>query len=476
MLYNILTDLYNIIRTFKLLQIYFINNFLNNPRFRNYSNSLTRFFFESNTKVRTSLTLLGDTFRNASWADLKIQNVKISLTYQYLNILVFSIVVLTIYFPLHYLNIYWFYWVLYNDLVGDIVTSIHCYITILFFNIVSAKLITLNDSMATDTRGVNTNNIIESFVNNQPCLSGISYNHNLLKNLYMSLNIISFFKSNDIINIYTKPTNTLKPSYTLFDKSSIPQHLTNFRCYESTSVDKSTFINTNINLVVTNVNKMGQVPTTYTLLMELMNSSLMQSKQERWLLKNSLISYHTIFNNTRINHSKRIIAPSNLNPHFSDSNLWASLTTDVNGLDLQTGVVTPDKTLLNSFSVFEESREFLTKRYAFLVNANILNLSKNLLIGSIHSTPIVELNLSNNSMHQVFNNHLQSKLITLVPTNLSFKGSSTKLEVLNLNTNSDYVLGGVTNEVYELDLPAHYNILLNYTDQLDANTTYSLFY
>ena len=72
---------------------YFNSGFLNTFRLKNFKISTLRLYFERNNKITETLTSLGNVYRNSKWSDLKIQNIKSFFTQKHSRIIILISVV-----------------------------------------------------------------------------------------------------------------------------------------------------------------------------------------------------------------------------------------------------------------------------------------------------------------------------------------------------------------------------------------------
>jgi hypothetical protein len=63
---------------FEKITAFFSSAYANDVRFKHSTLALLKLFFERANKLKTSLALLGNVFRNSKWADLSVQNIKVS--------------------------------------------------------------------------------------------------------------------------------------------------------------------------------------------------------------------------------------------------------------------------------------------------------------------------------------------------------------------------------------------------------------
>lgn len=169
------------------------------------------------------------------------------------------------------------------------------------------------------------------------------------------------------------------------------------------------------------------------------NNNLNIAKQERWLIKNTPISR----NLTTANHSsleaKKLIGSSLETPKHSSKNIWTSTFYSEGKKD-----IFKDYPLINinnnqGYNFFEESREFYSKRFMYLVDHSNLNTTKT-------------VNLSTVSNYNYINNYTNHYNVLLQ----AFKfQNNTKIDLRNLSKNiniyNDYILIGQNNEFLGTD-------------------------
>ena len=361
-------------RYFKQLYNYFLSAHLTNPRFRNNINTLTRFFSESNTKLRTTITGLGNVFRNARWSDFKVQNVKTLLTNRYLLTLILFLTLTVLYNTWLPINYQWFLALIYFEISIDLVTELSLYLTTIYCTLLwrtnpTNSLTRVNTLKNTTTPVTNTltsqPNIIQGLDQHTSYYSVLSDLHNLVV-LQPRLVVTKLPYNNTFILPYKNPTLLNDNSYSISTLLGLGWSQ-NFDL--TTSLN---FLNTSTNSNITR-----------NLLLQAATDTLDTNKQERWLVKNSPTSSRTRLWNKRSVYTKRFISSAVTNSKYSDRNLWASnfgatgtKSTTFLPNKLVNSVTLPDKVLLNSFNTFEESRNFFNKRFMFLVNSSLLIGSK----------------------------------------------------------------------------------------------------
>ena len=104
--------------------------------------------------------------------------------------------------------------------------------------------------------------------------------------------------------------------------------------------------------------------------------SFKYAQQERWWIKTSFISRHTTGHDNLVLESKKLLTSDGSDTGSTDKNLWLStFNSGTNKVDLSKSL---KHALINNFNTFEESHEFVVKRYMFLLNHNILTTSKSM--------------------------------------------------------------------------------------------------
>lgn len=398
-------------KSFQKLVYFFSSKYYNNLKFSNRMLSTTRIFFERTTKNSHSLQALGNVYRNSKWSDLHVFNVKESSINQfksvfYLTLVVFFIIIFSVRFNLQWTNLLIFNL---NELFfyfKDLLTSWLLFIlytmsfiflkfTLIFTKNTQTKILHTNNvilSRQEDYKNSNVNfNLNASGTNDVGILLPSLYLQKLVKYLHLitindvravsqevsSLNFVNFYSmlKNDVSNV----------NYFIFfsNKSKFNSRSRNLDLFQSKDksfydcVDSNKIFN--VKFYKLNNNILKSLPFMFQKeFKHVVSQNLNLGKENRWLMKNSLLSYDIITKASSTTHVKKLYGSNQLNSNMSGTNIWASNKlseySNPTGLNLDlfksSGAFT-NNTLLNSSSLLhlnnlEESFFWLVKRFKFL--------------------------------------------------------------------------------------------------------------
>lgn len=451
---------------------YFLSTHLTNPRFRNNLNTFTRFFSESNTKLRTTITGLGNVFRNARWSDFKVQNVKTLLTNRYALTLVLFVSLIVFYNTSLSSNYQWFSALLGFEVSIDWIVELNLYFTTIYLTWLLRP-----NPVNRLTRTLDYRNNVE------PAPSTLTFNPYLLRGLEQHTSYYSVLvdlhglvtlqpHTPKVVLPWNVSTSFFQKNPSLLDESNYSIHTRSDRVW-SQNFDLTTSLN------LLNTSKHANL--SRHLLLQSATYTLDTNRQERWLVKNSPTSSRTRLWNKRSVYTKRFIASSVMNSKYSDRNLWASNFGTAGTVDstylpskLINAVVVPDKVLLNSFNTFEESRNFFNKRYMFLVNSSLLTGSKTVSIPAspVHKYSNLMETFSNTTYREL--SYFNNDLLTLQPTTITTLAwdhdilagiprniltSAVITESLVSNYALRYLVGRVSPQHMSLGSELHHNVI-----------------
>ena len=384
----------------------FISTYLNSWNFKNKLSSFLRLLFERNNKFSQSITNLGNVFRSSKWSDLKIVNISQSLTSNFKKILIPTafLFLLSGVLGWDYLDTLWgSFWVsyaLFLDWLGD-----------LFF-LAGLKIFTLK---------VYFNFKLNSFEKEIINMSGGGSDSSSSSNHNSSQNLVSTG------NTFADSTNRALDLGELIDLSNHSDLLNNFsqslRNYENLNITNSpTHNNLYASLVASNNptnNKfllplgVGKGRTTFSIhgvlgseshklltlnelstagvyggesrnqnyyyfLTQSVIDSNLDSKQVRWLSKNTMVDYRLSTDSNLYLTSKMFLNFNKGSWVNASSNIWQSNLYSTGGinilLDGYRGVSTG---YTSNYNAFEEARDFFNKRLILVSPQN--NLSTNYL-------------------------------------------------------------------------------------------------
>jgi hypothetical protein len=397
-------------KSFQKLVYFFSSKYYNNLKFSNRMLSTTRIFFERTTKNSHSLQALGNVYRNSKWSDLHVFNIKESFLGQfksvfYLTIVIFFLLMFSSRFNLQWTNLLIFnlneLFFYFKDLVSSwllftfyTTSFIFLKLTLIFTKSAQTKVLPVSDTVLIqkeDHRNLTTTfNVNAAGTNDTGVLLPSLYLQKLVKYLHLvatndvkitsredsSSNFISFYSmlKNDVssVNYFIFFSNKNKfnndRDLGLFqskDKSF-------YECIDSNKIFNVKFYKLNNNIL-------KSLPFMFQKeFKNVITQNLNLGKENRWLMKNSLLSYDIITKASATTHVKKLYGSNQSNSNISGANIWAS--NKLSGYDNFTGLDSDrlkssgafiNNTLLNNPSLLhlnnlEESFFWLVKRFKFL--------------------------------------------------------------------------------------------------------------
>lgn len=222
-----------------------------------------------------------------------------------------------------------------------------------------------------------------------------------------------------------------------------------------TILPKQVFEIHQLDIESSNLNKISSYNTALSLTGLNTQEALKLSKEDRWLVRNSLMSENLILNSNAFTQSKKLLGTNFLNSNIASKNVWTSTKLNNNGSENTNNFLSniqellikqPDSNnKLNSspylnnnmanFDLFENSRFWLTKKYFFtnqLKNNTYSLTSSNITVTSnnVYDTAQIYNILVNN----------QTQNLNVQLTNLTLHGRNDKTELNNLTSNSAFDL------------------------------------
>ena len=467
-------------RHFDRLLNFFASIYNNNTRFHHSTLGYLKIFFERNNKMKSTFSNLGNVFRNSKWSDLKVQNIKTSFVKSWTSYFLYTTLILLVVVP--FLGSYVggiitsnvpilgelyemlsFYWSHFEDLFRSaLVTlfSLLAFIKSFLFNRLYVRSNPVTNFFTTTPNSNFKHNRSFSItrnlhVNTTPLgvMHGYSTLSKSMNNLQSSPELIADYNLNShngiftesstkLSNLYDNSVSSIEDSYALVPKkSSLTFQL------DSNSTDISLINSYNTALSMTNLNT---------------RKGLKSSKEDRWLLRNSLLSENLVLNSNAFTQSKKLLGVNMLNSSSSQKNVWSStklgsLSGEASGNFISnTQELFLNKSLNNSvldqfntgspsldnFNFFENSRMWVTKKYFFT------NQLKNN-INTLTSSGLGNTATSKQDSDQLFNllvSHNNQNLIKqLTYLNLNLNQTSTHFsKILNSSTYDIYLNGGDT--------------------------------
>jgi len=364
---------------------------MNNHKLKNYPSSLLKFFFERNTKSNRTLTNLGNVFRNSKWTDLKVQNTKKALTSQYaLMLLGLFILPLLIWLVVGAIDLslvksYWLIRLGIYDWLRDVV----------FIFGLSASLV--YSSVATYIRGYAPS--LDNSINRQlpvpASVSGSLLNFSddteyvtpdllLIKNSYELKNQLDLVNHSVTLNHLYVSDSSLINTHSLPFVDQLNMSLLSNKRYLSSNSDalqlEKTVRNNSLNLnggmlrdlMYLNITpgELGLIfaDTDTISVQSVAKDALHSAKQDRWLLKNSPVFRNLPDTSNSFLESKKLINSSIVSSEFSTDKLWNNtfIAANNNGSLLKQ----------RNYSFIEDSYEFFTKRFIFMVDQSAVTTSR----------------------------------------------------------------------------------------------------
>lgn len=400
-------------RYFDKLLNFFTSSYSNNNRFHHSTLGYLKIFFERNNKFKSTFTSLGNVFRNSKWSDLKVQNIKTSFIKSWSTyfLIVSFLLCLTLSFFGAYTGgtvttqvpflgdiyeIICFSWTHVEDLFKALllaIVSACSYLKMLLLGQLRAKQNHIYESLSMRNSQLPS---VSSTVSSTLTLSkGEISNHMPIEIMYKlahaskSVHIInpaaaknmygSQLDSNSLaisdclnwgtLGLSNKP-QTLNFSNIEYAYTVTPTNMTFMHQFDTESSNLNKINTYNTALAVTNLNT---------------QDALKSAKQDRWLVRNSLLSENLILNSNAFTQSKKLLGINFLSSDAASKNVWNS--TKLNSLDTnsatnfisnlqelfnnqplrnnQLSQLNTTNPNLDNFNFFENSRMWLVKKYFF---------------------------------------------------------------------------------------------------------------
>ena len=411
---------------------YFLGNYTSNNKFRHSLFSFLKLFFERDSKNNNSYVSLGNVFRNSKWSDLKVQNIKNLFIKEFtLFLILISIFILSnvVGFRLYVTDIFF-------GIINDVILlSVDC-VSLLYVFILYITTYSLSNK---DFVSLNNNSLKRTTLGSLSSItSETKSDYRFVSDLYKSSDKISKLstfepiKLNEYSSVSYKSLNLnnnysleLSPRNTLLDSDKIL----------TLSLSELNSFVKNQHLLVASNN---------------FSHNLNVAKNDRWLLKNSLMGEDLVTNTYKYTQLKSLLGDNILSSKSSSSNVWLSTNfKNLNSLSQNLLIFNPTEvtnslqsnpgsfTNLNNFNFFEDSRFFILKRGYFTNQIRFNNpvYSSIYTSGRKHlsnSSSIFELNTS------LYNTSLPLSLDTLYLASL-----------INTNTiNSKSLISKLDNPVF----------------------------
>jgi len=357
---------------------------------------------------------LGNVFRNSKWSDLKIQNIKTSFIKSWSSYFLFILFVFCL--ILSFFGTYTGNTITAQiPFLGDIY-EILCFswthIEDLFkaFILAVASMWSYFKSILLQNTYNKQNHIYESLtVTNRPSLSidskvlssTLSLSKDEIKN-HMPIEIMYklVHASKSVHDINSLSNTNLNSTEALYSNLSVDNYLCHQTSYSSTipkllavsniehgytaTPQQSMFIQ-QFDTESANLNKISTYNTALAITNLNTQDALRNAKQDRWLVRNSILSENLILNSNAFTQAKKLLGVNFLNSDTASKNVWSS--TKLHSLDNSTStnfisnlqelfssqpLRNDSLTQLNftnpnldNFNFFENSRMWLVKKYFF---------------------------------------------------------------------------------------------------------------
>ena len=519
--------------------------YLNNSKYSNNLRHTLRIFFEREVKTKHTPTLFGSLFKGSKWVDYQTFNInklfiKSGLSYFYY--ITFFVLLLFIFLGrskseqyfgflpfFSYINfILGYVPILFSDLWSQLFFSfyiIYIYASNTLSKLVNYFSVNLFNSLSSNACFENTTKktllskkspSLSHYLSHKPFTSGDNVQNNtpvtfsktlsklecklsLLKSSYLS------YKNQPDCTLYNSTLQTktsdkyigYKPNYTSTESSYVHGTFPN-------NPTKTNNSNKSLRLNLHSLYKLygnSSYPTFFDFNVE---KNLNNAKQQRWLVRNSLLSESIINNSFLITQAKKIIGLGSLSKDFTNKTLWlptkasnlSSLESSLYFNNLSNNLLSPNlintpflnqksinNSNFNNLNFFENSRLWVFKKYFFtnqqasntivdypsiLTNLDFSNTQNN--YGNLN----FNVSLSSSSTNSLITNTLTPSLFSknLIKNTSTYSTSTTNTN-LNLN-NLDVISGSNTSFLFLITSnPQDSPNSQNYFSNLKVNTSLS---
>lgn len=467
-------------RYFDKLTNFFASAYTNSPKHNSNFLSYLRIFFERNNKYKSTFARLGNVFRNSKWSDLKIQNIKTPLISNWLSwalgLFLVSVLLLSFFgkstasqtfinipFLTDSFDVVFYVWANFINFVS--LTWMQIWLTLVALKFSILQLMGFNNNYmykAFNTSSVvSPTHVVSSTTNYKPFklspssfydsesltlvhrlskvnrslgllngrddfVSNLSKNHNPLLNKMYSLmpDVVSTLSSSKV-RFQIQEVNSSALAYTLNTSTDVNwsgldtgmlQSINNLSDPKFFTLDTNTLQalnNQEFGVILNNLN-------VYT--------NLTQAKQDRWLLRNSLLSNSSTVDLNAFTQTKKLIGINLFESAQTSKNIWnsskmtqltqteelqkLSLFRNFLGFSNENSLPTNLTSLnevssgLQGFNWFETSSLWTTKKYFFTnqLKSNTINLTtipnKSVVVNTYNPNSVFNFasNLHNNNL------------------------------------------------------------------------------
>lgn len=446
----------------KLLN-YFTSNYLNNTRFHHSTLGYLKIFFERNNKLKSTFSSLGNVFRNSKWSDLKAQNIKTSLIKSW-TVYFFTLAMILIfatsflgtyygnllcsYFPLlgEAYESFSFLWSVIEDSSKAMLISVYS-VWVNLKTQLASKLYNRQEHFYNTFSVLKKNDTQYSMPSLNIVLSeNEAKNHAPIEMLYRMAHT-----TRTVGNLRSAPTLPLDTALYHYDSWNIHECLdddfvpfwnekptVNILEVESTYalLPKEVLEIHQLDIESSNFNKVSSYNIALSLTGLNTQEALKSSKEDRWLLRNSLLSDGLILNSNAFTQSKKLLGVNFLSSENSSKNVWASaklnslgstntanFLTNIQELFMQNksnsnvlSQYTHTNNDMSNFNFFEDSRMWLTKKYFF--TNQLKNNTKS--ITPVQANTLTQTSATNsNTLNLLVNIQAQNPIIQLANVSLT---------------------------------------------------------
>ncbi len=336
------------------LSNFFASSFTNNSKFNSSFLVYLRLLFERNNKYKSTFDKLGNVFRNSKWNNLKVQNIKTTLINSWFSYLAaLSILLLlgfsffgyssnfnTFLLPAFFSEIWGTFFFIFAQVSNTVTLGIlKLSFLVLALKVYLSQLLSFNSTFIfeTFTRSSNTHKSTKGTKSDVFELSHHSYfspetlllTHNLskvnytLNKLYDSKRVENFIRSikfqteTPIEFLLYESTDITFSEDCTWKPSQLYQSIISYR-------PNFTFSTKSLKLDLGSLNKLQNLPITSSLSNFNIYKNLNQSKQNRWLLKNSILSNNTATGLSNFTQVKNLIGNTMYDSLNTSHNIWNS--------------------------------------------------------------------------------------------------------------------------------------------------------
>ena len=453
-----------------------------------------KLFFERDTKIKNTNFLLGNTFKNSKWTDFKTQNIKFSFLKKWLNFFLYFLVIIVVlsiflgkttsekYFgPLPFYNLLDYITTVIcfhlNAEVDQLISliliiylTLNTYICKLLFNLQNNILLSMGKIENTKKSPKTSNHT--KFVN-----SGVVFNSNFNKYFYLYKLKSNFFSVNNIINnknilelnninlYFFKKINTFN--------SILPSEIkevSTTKVYKNEKKYLLSILKNDIFQFNTNLNNYNNLDTLFFFNFNI-KDQLKIFKEERWLMRNNLLSEKLLINTNYHSQLKNYFNTNLYNSFLTTKNIWISAklgninnieqlnyfnnTNELNYPELykkdnknNIKYLSLLSSNLNYLNFFENSRFWLVKKYSFSnkMSSNIISVENKALTRQQenfypHSSFLYNLNTL------LLSKSLGYNLKDLVFSLTDYKGVGAQKKLINENSFYSFYINSHVNDI-----------------------------